>query len=68
MSNSLLSSVVIAVIVVIVSGYVVSYSVDMDTVADILFTGMFGTVYAATDTEPPVITITGDNPVTGVCR
>ena len=46
MSNSLLSSAVIAVIVVIVSGYVVSYSVDIDTVADIIFAGMLNAVYA----------------------
>ena len=47
MSNSLLSSAVIAVIVVIVSGYVVSYSVDMDTVADVVFTGLLDAAYAA---------------------
>ena len=46
MSNSLLSSAVIAVIVVIVSGYVVSYSVDIDTVADIIFAGMLNAAYA----------------------
>ena len=46
MSNSLSSSAVIAVIVVIVSGYVISYSVGIDTVADILFTGMLDSVYA----------------------
>ena len=46
MSNSLLSSAVIAVIIVIVSGYVISYSVGMDTVADILFTGILDAVYA----------------------
>ena len=63
LSNSLLSSAVIAVIIVIVSGYVISYGVDMDTVADIMFTGMLETVYAATDTTAPVISITGDDPV-----
>ena len=47
MSNSLLSSAVIAVIVVIVSGYVVSYSVDMDTIADVVFTAMLNVAYAA---------------------
>ena len=46
MSNSLLSSAVIAVIIVIVSGYVISYSVGIDTVADIVFTGMLDSVYA----------------------
>ena len=46
LSNSLLSSAVIAVIVVIVSGYVVSYSVDIDTVADIIFAGMLNAAYA----------------------
>ena len=46
MSNSPLSSAVIAVIVVIVSGYVVSYSVDIDTVADIIFAGMLNAAYA----------------------
>ena len=46
MSNSLLSSAVIAVIVVIVSGYVVSYSVDIDTVADIIFAGILNAAYA----------------------
>ena len=46
MSNSLSLSAVIAVIIVIVSGYVISYSVDMDTVADILFTGILDAVYA----------------------
>ena len=45
--NSLLSSAVIAVIIVIVSGYVISYSVGIDTVADILFTGMLNAAYAA---------------------
>ena len=47
MSNSLLSSAVIAVIIVIVSGYVISYSVDTDTVADIIFTGILDVAYAA---------------------
>ena len=46
MSNSLSLSAVIAVIVVIVSGYVISYSVGIDTVADIVFTGMLDSVYA----------------------
>ena len=46
MSNSLLSSAVIAVIVVIVSGYVVSYSVDIDTVADVVFTAMLNVAHA----------------------
>ena len=46
MSNSPLSSAVIAVIVVIVSGYVVSYSVDTDTVTDIIFAGMLNAAYA----------------------
>ena len=46
MSNSLSLSAVIAVIIVIVSGYVISYSVGIDTVADILFTGMLDFVYA----------------------
>ena len=47
MSNSLLSSAAIAVIVVIVSGYVISSSVDMDTVADVIFTGLLDAAYAA---------------------
>ena len=46
LSNSLLSSAVIAVIIVIVLGYVISYSVGMDTVADIVFTGMLDAAYA----------------------
>ena len=46
MSNSLLSSAVIAVIVVVVSGYVISYSVDIDTVADVVFTAMLNVAYA----------------------
>ena len=46
MSNSLLSSAVIAVIVVIVSGYAVSYSVGIDTVVDTVFTGMLDAAYA----------------------
>ena len=46
MPNSLLLSAVIAVIVVIVSGYAVSYSVGIDTVADIVFTGMLDAAYA----------------------
>ena len=56
MSNSLSLSAVIAVIVVVVSGYVVSYSVDMDTVADILFTGMLDAAYAAHGTLSLVLT------------
>ena len=46
MSNSLLSSAVIAVIIVIVSGYVVSYNADIGTVADTVFTGMLDAAYA----------------------
>ena len=46
MSNSLLSSAVIAVIVVVVSGYVISSSVDIDTVADVVFTAMLNVAYA----------------------
>ena len=47
LSNSLLSSAVIAVIIVIVSGYVVSYNADMGTVADTVFTGMLDAAHAA---------------------
>ena len=46
MSNSLLSSAVIAVIIVIVSGYVVSYNADIGTVADMVFAGMLDAAYA----------------------
>ena len=46
MSNSLLSSAVIAVIIITVSGYVISSSVDTDTVADIIFTGILDVAYA----------------------
>ena len=41
------SLAVIAVIVVIVSGYTISYNVGMDEVVDILFTGMMDVAYAA---------------------
>ena len=46
LSNSLLSSAVIAVIVVIVSGYAVSYNMDVGTVSDIAFTSILDVVYA----------------------
>ena len=41
------SLAVIAVIVVIVSGYTISYNIGMDEVVDILFTGMMDVAYAA---------------------
>ena len=47
MPNSLLSSAVIAVIIVTVSGCAVSYNADMGTVADTAFIGLLDTVYAA---------------------
>ena len=46
MSNSLLSSAAITIIIVIVSGYVISYNADMGTVADTVFTGMLDAAYA----------------------
>ena len=51
LSNSLLSSAVTTVIIVIVfgeggEGTVISYSTDIGTVVDILFRGMLGTAYA----------------------
>ena len=59
LSNSLLSLTVIAVIVVVVSGYLISYSVGMDTVADILFTGILDAAYAAHGGGDIILNLTG---------